>query len=82
MGRAHSNAYRRLNNFFPVEHQAVLKVICDTVAAKAQKFVETWGYERAETDWRKMVEAPDIDLVDICVPNIAHREIAIAAAAT
>ena len=81
MGRAHSNAYRRLNNFFPVEHRAVLKVICDTVAAKAQKFVETWGYERTETDWRKMVEAPDIDLVDICVPNIAHRDIAIAAAA-
>ena len=80
MGRAHSNAYRRLNNFFPVEHRAVLQVICDVEAAKAQKFVETWGYERAETDWRRMVEAPDIDLVDICVPNVAHRDIAIAAA--
>jgi len=81
MGRAHSNAYRRLNNFFPVEHRAVLKVICDSEIAKARKFVEVWGYERAESDWRKMVEAPDIDLVDICVPNIAHRDIALAAAA-
>jgi len=81
MGRAHSNAYRRLNNFFPVEHRAVLKVICDSELAKARKFVEVWGYERAESDWREMVEAPDIDLVDICVPNIAHRDIALAAAA-
>lgn len=80
MGRAHSNAYRRLNNFFPVEHRAVLKVICDVEEAKARKFVEVWGYERAETDWRKMVASPDIDLVDICVPNVAHRDIALAAA--
>jgi predicted dehydrogenase len=80
MGRTHSNAYRRLNNFFPVEHRAVLKAICDSDAAKARKFVEVWGYERAEADWRKVVEAPDIDLIDICVPNNAHHDIAIAAA--
>jgi len=80
MGRTHSNAYLRLNNFFPVEHRAVLKAICDSEAAKATKFIEVWGYERAETDWRKLVEAPDIDLIDICVPNIAHHDIAVAAA--
>lgn len=81
MGRTHSNAYRRLNNFFPVEHRAVLKVICDKSGEKGPKFVETWGYERSETDWRKVIEASDIDLVDICVPNFSHREIALAAAA-
>ncbi|MBM4030076.1 MAG: Gfo/Idh/MocA family oxidoreductase, partial [Planctomycetes bacterium] len=80
MGRAHSNAYRRLNNFFPVEHRAVLKAICDTNEAKAKSYAETWGYERHETDWKKVVEAEDIDLVDICVPNVAHHGIAIAAA--
>ena len=41
MGRAHSNAYRRLNNFFPVEHRAVLKAICATSAGKGQQFAET-----------------------------------------
>jgi len=81
MGRTHSNAYRRLNNFFPVEHRAVLKAICDTNADKGAQFVKTWGYERAETDWRKLLTADDIDLIDICVPNFAHREIALAAAA-
>ncbi|MBL0160618.1 MAG: Gfo/Idh/MocA family oxidoreductase [Bryobacterales bacterium] len=81
MGRTHSNAYRRLNNFFPVEHRAVLKAICDVSPEKGQKFVETWGYERAETDWHALMTATDIDLIDICVPNFAHREIALAAAA-
>jgi len=81
MGRAHSNAYRRLNNFFPVEHRAVLKVICDSNVEKAHKYAAAWGYERVESDWTKVVTAPDIDLVDICVPNNAHREIALAAAA-
>jgi predicted dehydrogenase len=81
MGRTHSNAYRRLNNFFPVEHRAVLKAICDTREPKAQSYAATWGYERVETDWRKVVEAKDIDMVDICVPNVGHHEIAVAAAA-
>jgi predicted dehydrogenase len=80
MGRTHSNAYRRLNNFFPVEHRAVLKAICDVNGDKAAQFAATWGYERIETDWKKLVAAPDIDLIDICVPNKYHHDIAIAAA--
>ncbi len=80
MGRTHSNAYRRLNNFFPVEHRAVLKAICDVNAEKAKTYAGVWGYERTETDWKRLVEAADIDLIDICVPNKAHCEIAVAAA--
>ena len=80
MGRTHSNAYRRLNNFFPVEHRAVLKVICDTNEPKAKTYQAAWGYERVETDWKNLLTAADIDLIDICVPNRFHREIAVAAA--
>jgi predicted dehydrogenase len=43
-------------------------------------FANAWGYERIESDWRRLVEAPDIDAIDICVPNDLHAEIAIAAA--
>jgi predicted dehydrogenase len=80
MGRTHSNAYRRLNNFFSVEHRAVLKSICDMNAEKAKQYAAVWGYERAESDWKKVVSASDIDLIDICVPNKYHREIALEAA--
>jgi predicted dehydrogenase len=80
MGRAHSNAYRRVNNFFDVEYQPVLQAVCARDKAKAQQFASTWGYDSIESDWRKLVERPDIDAIDICVPNNLHHDIAIAAA--
>ncbi len=80
MGRAHSNAYRRLNNFFSVQHQPVLQAVCGRDRGRTEAFARTWGYGRVETDWRRLIEAKDIDLIDICVPNVAHKEIAIAAA--
>jgi predicted dehydrogenase len=80
MGRTHSNAYNRLTNFFDSPYQPVPKVICGLEKDVAQAFAERWGYEESETDWHKVVERSDIDLVDICVPNNMHAEIAIAAA--
>lgn len=80
MGRAHSNAYRKVNNFFDLEYQPVLKAVCGRNQENAAAFAKKWGYESVETDWRRLVERDDIDLVDICVPNNFHAEIAIAAA--
>ena len=81
MGKAHSNAYRKVGSFFPhLEHRPNLKCLCARDAAKAAAFAETWGYESVETDWRKVIERDDIDLVDICSPNDSHLEIAVAAA--
>jgi predicted dehydrogenase len=80
MARAHSNAYRKVNNFFDLEYQPVLKAVCARDAAKLKAFADTWGYESVETDWRKLIERPDIGLVDVCAPNNLHREIALAAA--
>jgi predicted dehydrogenase len=80
MGRAHSNAYRRVNNFFDLEYQPVLKAVCARDESKARDFADRWGYESVETDWHKLLARKDIDAVDICTPNHLHREIAIAAA--
>jgi predicted dehydrogenase len=80
MGRAHSNAYKRVNNFFDLEYQPVLKAVCARDQGKAKAFAERWGYESVETDWQKLLGRSDIDAVDICTPNNLHKEIAIAAA--
>src|SRR5207245_2760958 len=80
MGRAHSNAYIKVNHFFDLEYRPVLKAGCARSADKAKAFAEKWGYASIETDWRKLLERKDIDLVDICVPNNLHAEIATAAA--
>ena len=60
MGRAHSNAYKRLNDFFDVEHRPVLKAVAARNQQKAKGFADQWGYERIESDWRDVVAADDI----------------------
>ena len=80
MGRTHSNAFSQVNHFFDVPFRPVLKATCARDATKAKAFAEQWGYESIETDWHKLVERKDIDLIDIASPNDTHLEIAIAAA--
>src|SRR5271154_5426412 len=80
MGRTHSNAYKRVNDFFDVPYRPVLKAICGRTAEGANAFASQWGYESVETDWRKLIDRKDIDAIDICTPNNTHAEIAIVAA--
>ncbi len=80
MGRAHSNAYRKVNNFFDLAFRPVLKAVCARNADLAKTFAARWGYESVETDWKKLINRKDIDAVDICVPNNLHHDIAVAAA--
>jgi predicted dehydrogenase len=80
MGRTHSNAHRKVANFFDLEYRPVLKAICDFNSEKAAAHAARWGFETVETDYRKLLARKDIDLVDICLPNNLHAEVAIAAA--
>ncbi|MFC1758449.1 Gfo/Idh/MocA family protein [Planctomycetota bacterium] len=80
MGRTHSNAYRKVNNFFDLEYRPVLKAVCARNAEKAKEFADNWGYESVETDWKKLIARDDIDAIDICTPNNLHKDIAVAAA--
>jgi predicted dehydrogenase len=80
MGRAHSNAFRTAPNFFGLPYEPVLHTISARKADRAKAFAAQWGYQNVETDWRKVVANPEIDLIDIASPNDTHAEIAIAAA--
>ena len=80
MGRTHSNAFHQAPRFFDLPFRPVLKAICARDADRAKRFASNWGYEGVESDWRKLVERKDIDLIDIASPNDTHHEIAIAAA--
>ena len=80
MGRTHSNAFGKVNQFFDLDHRPVLKAICGRNEANVKAFAAQWGYQSTETDWRKLLSRSDIDLIDIATPNDSHAEIAIAAA--
>ena len=80
MARAHSNAWSNVSHFFDTGYRPVLKAVAARNTEKASGFAGMWGYARVENDWRKLVEARDIDVIDVCVPNDLHAEISIAAA--
>ncbi|QGQ22659.1 Gfo/Idh/MocA family oxidoreductase [Gimesia benthica] len=80
MGRTHSNAYRQVSKFFDIDHTPVLQACCARSEDKIKDFADNWGWESYETDWRKLIERDDIDLIDITTPNNSHHDIAIAAA--
>lgn len=80
MGRTHTNAFLQAPRFFDLPYQPLLRAVCARTAETAAQFARNWGYESTETDWRKLVQRDDIDLIDIASPNDTHLEIAEAAA--
>ena len=53
----------------------------DTEPSRAQYAVDVLGYATGTTDYREVLEDPEVDIVSICAPNFLHREVALAAAA-
>jgi predicted dehydrogenase len=80
MGRTHSNAFLQAGRFFDLPYQPVLKAVCARNPERLTAFAQNWGYESCETDWHRLIERKDIDLIDIASPNDTHAEIAVAAA--
>ena len=79
MGAAHSQGWRVAPRFFDLDADPVMTVIVGRDAERVEEAREKFGWERAETDWRRVVADPEIDVVDICSPGDSHAEIAIAA---
>ena len=80
MGKAHSNAWTSAPKFFSVGLAPVLKVACGQDEKGTSDFAKNWGWEESESDWKKVVERPEIDIIDICTPTYLHKEIVLAAA--
>ncbi len=80
MGRTHSNAFHQAPHFFDLPYKPVLQAVCARNGQTVSEFGARWEYGSFETDWRRLVERDDIDLIDIATPNDTHAEIAIAAA--
>jgi len=80
MGKAHSNAWKKVPLFFDVPVHPVLKVACGRNESQLKEFAQKWGWEQTETDWKKVINRSDIDIIDIALPQHMHHEIAMAAA--
>ncbi len=82
MGTVHSRSYRMLNDrFHDSGVQAKLVVCADDVAHRAEEARRTLGFAESTTDWREVVEHPEVEVVNIAAPNFLHREMVEAATA-
>jgi len=79
MGAAHSQAWRTAPHFFDLPLTPELAVVCGRDAGRAAAAAERLGWAESATDWRRVIDRDDIDLVDICTPGDSHAEIAVAA---
>jgi predicted dehydrogenase len=80
MGQAHADAYRRaaiLYRNLPLT--PVLYAIADQNDALAEKARARLGFAKAYGDWRRLIEDPDVHVIDITTPNNLHVEPALAA---
>jgi predicted dehydrogenase len=81
MGKAHSNAYRKLAYItWPPPLVPRLVAIFGRNEDAVSEAARRYGYERATTDWRELVDDGTIGLFDNGGPNSLHAEPTIAAA--
>ncbi len=82
MGSAHARAYRNLpDRFYDSGIRPRLVICADEVAARAQQAQEIHGFAEFSTDWRKVIEHPQVQVVNITSPNYLHLEMVRAATA-
>ena len=80
MGKAHSNAFRKVSMFFPeIGVEPVMKVICGRTKEAVRGAADEFGWEEHTTSWRRVIARDDIDVVDICTPGNQHAPMVMAA---
>jgi predicted dehydrogenase len=79
MGAVHAHAWRNAHRFFDLPLTPELTAVAGRNPEAVSAAAERLGFASTETDWRRMIERDEIDLIDICTPGDSHAEIAIAA---
>jgi predicted dehydrogenase len=72
MGRVHLEAVRRIGT-------VDVAAIAGRRLEAAQGLAKAYGVERAESDYRRILDDPSIDAVHVCTPNIQHSPISLEA---
>jgi predicted dehydrogenase len=81
MGKTHVFGFAAAQRVFDLPYELVLHTVADRTEEFAAQAARTLGFARASGDWRRLVEDPEIDVIDITAPNAFHKEMALAAIA-
>jgi len=80
MGKAHSNALKTLPYmFWPRAARLDLHTIAGRSEGSVAEAATRYGWRNYATDWREVVENPEIDIFDNVGPDAAHFEPTLAA---
>ena len=75
MGRTHSWCVNNLKYFYrPLDIEASYAAVCTSREETARAAAEFLGIDRYTTCEDDIINAPDIDIIDICTPNVFHYE--------
>ncbi len=79
MGKAHAVAMTAVGAVFDTALRPSLEVICTTTEAGAAEKARQFGFKRATSDWRKLVDDSAVQAIVIASPQETHHDIALAA---
>lgn len=80
MGKVHALGYRNAPLLFGSDRgMAEIVLIVDENEGRLREIAPALGNPRMATDWHVAVNDPEVDLVDICLPDFLHFEVAKAA---
>jgi predicted dehydrogenase len=80
IGKVHAYGYENLKYFYrPLPLKTRLFAVCTNHMETAERAKNEFGFEFATDDFRRLVEHPGVDIVNICSPNVFHRDQILAA---
>jgi len=80
IGKVHALAYRDIPTIYPDALPRIKRVsVCAAHTQSAQSAAHAGGFENWTLSPEELFSREDVDVVDVCVPNYAHREIILGA---
>lgn len=76
MGKAHAVAHAAVGAVFNTRLRPRLEMVAASSLASAERYRDAFGFARAATDWRALIEDPRVEAIVIASPQETHREAA------
>jgi len=75
IGKVHGYGYENLKYYYPESpFRAKIKGVCTSRKETAEKAKKEYGIEFTTTDYKALIDDPEIEIIDISSPNIFHLE--------
>ena len=73
MGRTHTWAVQNLPFYYgELPFAASIHGVCTTTEEKSRRVADTFGIPVATANEDDLIASPDVDVIDVCTPNIYH----------